>query len=355
MTLPSNMATQAATGSTTWAKCAKIKTIDGLIVAVTNHDRSLTIDLGDGDGSQTYVPTDAVEFSDGRIAADLAVDAIEVVGALDSARITDEDLHAGRYENATVTFFEVDWTNAQVGQYIRLAGPVGQVETRAETHVFELRSFTALLGRKIGLTVGPSCPRSFGSTSATERKPLMPCGVNLNPNAWTATTAYSAALAGDRLVGSRVKPTTHTGWWFRCAVAGTSGGSEPTWPTTVDATVVDGGVTWAAERALAWPGTVTTGGTLTFSASGITVSEDFFSRGWVQWLTGDNAGRGVKSPVAYDDGAGAISLYRAPIVPIAIGDTFTIYAGCDKSKGACDGFSNWLNFGGFPDVPTRLV
>lgn len=54
---------------------------------------------------------------------------------------------------------------------------------------------------------------------------------------WTANTAYLVTARVTKVV------TDGTAWW--ATVAGTSGNSEPTWPTTEPWTVVDGGVTWA--------------------------------------------------------------------------------------------------------------
>src|SRR5688572_29551914 len=54
---------------------------------------------------------------------------------------------------------------------------------------------------------------------------------------WASATAYA--------VGDAVKPTTRNSYWYRCTVAGTSAGTEPSWPTTLGNTVVDGGtLTW---------------------------------------------------------------------------------------------------------------
>ncbi|ROL55630.1 hypothetical protein D9V84_11270, partial [Bacteroidetes/Chlorobi group bacterium Naka2016] len=59
---------------------------------------------------------------------------------------------------------------------------------------------------------------------------------NLNPPNWAASTAYS--------VGNIVKPTTATGYWYKCTTAGTSGTTEPTWPTQRGQTVSDNTVVW---------------------------------------------------------------------------------------------------------------
>jgi hypothetical protein len=56
---------------------------------------------------------------------------------------------------------------------------------------------------------------------------------------WAASTAYTA--------GANVMPTTKNGFYYT-ATAGTSGATQPTWPTTDLATVVDGGVTWTAHK-----------------------------------------------------------------------------------------------------------
>jgi hypothetical protein len=61
---------------------------------------------------------------------------------------------------------------------------------------------------------------------------------NLWEDAWTATTAIS--------LNKYIKPTVANtnGYFYICTAAGTTGATEPTWPTTIGATVTDGSAIW---------------------------------------------------------------------------------------------------------------
>ena len=61
---------------------------------------------------------------------------------------------------------------------------------------------------------------------------------------WVATTSYA--------VGAIVRATTvqDFGLVFQCVVAGTAGSTQPAWPTLIDSTTTDGGVTWKAISAV---------------------------------------------------------------------------------------------------------
>lgn len=62
---------------------------------------------------------------------------------------------------------------------------------------------------------------------------------------WTASTAYTTAwgvVVPGWKTNSTGTPTNAN--WYKCTVAGSSGASQPTWPTTVGNTVTDGTVTW---------------------------------------------------------------------------------------------------------------
>jgi uncharacterized phage protein (TIGR02218 family) len=84
----------------------------------------------------------------------------------------------------------------------------------------------------------------------------------------------------------------------------------------------------------------------------LTQADDYFSRGRLMFTSGANAGvrRAVKS---FAHSQGRIELSFPMLEPLAVGDSFTITAGCDKSQGAngCAKFNNLPNFKGTPYIP----
>jgi hypothetical protein len=69
------------------------------------------------------------------------------------------------------------------------------------------------------------------------------------PNKWQASRGYG--------VGTEIIPTTFVagGNFYRCSAAGTTGSTQPSWPTTIGGIVNDGSVTWtcvAPDNSAAW-------------------------------------------------------------------------------------------------------
>lgn len=91
-----------------------------------------------------------------------------------------------------------------------------------------------------------------------------------------------------------------------------------------------------------------------FTVSGLDgFAPEWFSLGRLVWSGGGNAGLSatVRS-FAFIGGDAVAELWRAPGAPIAPGDSFAIYAGCDKRASTCqEKFANFANFRGFPHIP----
>jgi len=81
-------------------------------------------------------------------------------------------------------------------------------------------------------------------------------------------------------------------------------------------------------------------------------TEGFFDFGSVTWLTGENTGRGMEVKSQVMDGDVQFSLFLPMRRDIAVGDTATVVAGCDKSWATCQTkFGNGARFGGCPFLP----
>jgi hypothetical protein len=77
-------------------------------------------------------------------------------------------------------------------------------------------------------------------TISWEYSTFKPINWTYNPPAWSSQTDYP--------LGATVRPTTWNGYYYVCTLEGTSGSSEPTWPTTNGETVSDGSGTWTATQ-----------------------------------------------------------------------------------------------------------
>lgn len=85
-----------------------------------------------------------------------------------------------------------------------------------------------------------------------------------------------------------------------------------------------------------------------FGDSTRTEDPGYFALGKVTWVTGANAGvtREVK-----DFSSGIFVLWEPLLHEIQTGDEYVATPGCNKSPEACQGYGNYINFGGYPDVP----
>ncbi len=80
---------------------------------------------------------------------------------------------------------------------------------------------------------------------------------------------------------------------------------------------------------------------------------DYFTRGKLSWTGGANNNKSIEiKSHGITSGVVVLEVWQAPANALAVGDTFTISAGCDKQPKTCrDRFANFVNFQGFPYIP----
>ena len=95
-------------------------------------------------------------------------------------------------------------------------------------------------------------------------------------------------------------------------------------------------------------GTVTSGSSATSVGGAPTQPANYYQNGVMVFTSGANTGA-RRSISSYTGGllVPTIPLTSAP----SVGDTFTVYPGCAKTRAACTGFSNIARFRGCPYIP----
>jgi len=193
-------------GTTTLSWCWRISRADGVTLGFTDHDRMLTFD------GTAFEPESGFAASEVRSGSDLSVDAQDAEGVLTSDRITETDIIDGRWDNAGVDLWRVNWADTSQRVLIR-HGAVGQIRRGRMAFVAEVRSLAHVLGQTVGRTFQSSCDAALGDAR---------CGVNLEAPAFKGSGAV-LSLVRDRGFVATGLGTFALGWFAAGTVEWTSG------------------------------------------------------------------------------------------------------------------------------------
>jgi uncharacterized phage protein (TIGR02218 family) len=121
------------------ATCWRVRRQDGAVLGFTTHDKPLEVDGAIYRPSSGFTPTSVAESNR------LNVDNLDVAGVLSDSAITEVDLAAGRYDQAEVEIFMVDWADPAGGRIWLRKGWIGEVTARDGAFVAEVRGLMAPL------------------------------------------------------------------------------------------------------------------------------------------------------------------------------------------------------------------
>ncbi|MBV8565243.1 MAG: DUF2163 domain-containing protein [Methylobacteriaceae bacterium] len=154
------LAAHLASGVTTMAYCWQVTRGDGVVLGFTEHDQDIVYN------GVTFEA--ATGFTSSRIqqSLGLAVDNLEAQGALSSLSITETDLLAGRYDDAVIELFWVNWADPSMGVTIA-KGNLGEVKRQGLAFTAELRSLSHRMNQKIGYTFQRTCSAKLGDARCT--------------------------------------------------------------------------------------------------------------------------------------------------------------------------------------------
>lgn len=204
--LPAELRAHLDGGTTTLAWCWRIERADGEVFGFTDHDRPLAF------GGTTYEPESGFSASEIRAGSELAVDAQEAQGVLTSERITETDILDGRWDNAMIEVWRVNWADVSQRTLMR-RGNIGQVRRGKAAFVAEVRSLAHVLNQTVGRTFQYYCDAALGDAR---------CGVDLDDPAYRGAGNIAAVIA-DRVFEATGIGGFAAGWFELGFLEWTSG------------------------------------------------------------------------------------------------------------------------------------
>jgi uncharacterized phage protein (TIGR02218 family) len=153
--LSPELAAHLAGEATTLCRCWSLTRRDGRVLGFTDHDRDLAFD------GITFLARTGLEAAEASAELGFATGGGEVLGALVSNGLSEEDLSRGLYDDAAVSLWLVNW--AEPGQRALLeTGFVGEVTRSDSRFSAEIRGLGKAFDEERGQLYLASCSADLG-------------------------------------------------------------------------------------------------------------------------------------------------------------------------------------------------
>ena len=206
-TLTAGMAAMLGTRAHSRCNMMRLDLRDGTSIGITDHNRDLAFDLGDGE--LAYSAKTGILSSDISLATGLESDNYEVTGPIGDV-ITQEALLGGRLDRAEVRLFQVNWKVLTDGPIRLMLGNVTDARAEGGRFVLEIRNQFDRYNQTVGNVITGYCSGKHAS-----------CCVNIGAELETTVTAVAgpmeftvADILTDRHIPGKV-------WFTSGSLAGT--------------------------------------------------------------------------------------------------------------------------------------
>ena len=240
MKLSTEFQTHLASGATTLCRCWLLVRADGVSYGFTDHDCDLGFD------GVTFRADSGLSAAALQQATGLSVDNTEAVGALSDEGLNGADIEAGRFDNATVRCWLVNWTDP-AQRALQFNGFLGELTRSGGMFRAELRGLTDRLNQPLGRVYQKPCAAVLGDAA---------CGFDLTTPGYVAEIA-AEQIAEDRVFRFAAVSGFETGWFRRGRLDVTSGSATGLSGVIKKDFADDGGRVielWAPMRARVSPG-----------------------------------------------------------------------------------------------------
>jgi uncharacterized phage protein (TIGR02218 family) len=141
----------------TAAWCWRLVRRDGVVVALTSHDRDLVR------GGTLFRAAPGMRPSQMEQHDRLDGQSIDLSGAISSAAIRAEDIAAGRWDGAALTLLVADWDDADAVPVVVAQGSLGSIEQREREFAAELLGPMTILDAPVVPVTSPTCRAMLGN------------------------------------------------------------------------------------------------------------------------------------------------------------------------------------------------
>ena len=169
-----------SSGVTHVVRCWEVIRRDGQRLGFTDHDMDLVFD-GLTFKAESGLTARALEQGTG-----LSVDNSEAMGALSDAALSEADIEAGRYDEAEVVAWLVNWQDVTARQVL-FRGHIGEIRRAGGAFQAELRGLSDRLNRPVGRLYQRPCTAVLGDAD---------CGLDLADAAFF----WEGTLAGRQII-----------------------------------------------------------------------------------------------------------------------------------------------------------
>lgn len=163
-TLAAGLVSHLSTDTHTRCGMLRLDLVDGSTLAVTDHDRALSFDLGDG--STAYSPRTGILPSDLSLSTGFDPDEVEITGPLvDTAteawHVTRAAVLGGRFDDAVARYFQVNWSSLSSGPIRLLRGYVVKAEVIGSSFKLTIHSEASKYKQEVGRVITAYCDADF--------------------------------------------------------------------------------------------------------------------------------------------------------------------------------------------------
>lgn len=159
-TLSAGMQSHLAGNAHTLCAMLRLDLPNGDVFAFTDHDATLSFDLGDGPAE--YQPWTGIDASAVVLAVGLEASNCEVSGPIGDL-VTRNAVMGGRFRGAVARYFMVNWDELSDGPIRFMKGEVGEGRCEGSRFFLEIRGLTAPFNESWGRVLTPLCTATFGN------------------------------------------------------------------------------------------------------------------------------------------------------------------------------------------------